>query len=98
MGDIDFVLVAQRPDRKYYAALLASELNTGKENFKELEVRADSILTKDPYHLKVLRGQINFYIIKNRTHQLIGPMTLDQYLKKRKELRVPEKLKLEIEL
>ena len=96
--DTEFVLVAQIPNRKYYAALLTSQLNTGRENYKKLELKADSILTNDPYHLKVLAGQMNFWIIQNSTHHLIGPMSLNQYLKKRKDLHVSEKLKLNLEV
>jgi hypothetical protein len=92
----DFILAAQVPNLEHDKSLKASELNSGNENFEGLLKKADSILANDPYYIKVLSGKINFWIIKNNTHELIGPLTSSQYLTKREELNIPNELKLDL--
>jgi hypothetical protein len=41
---------------------------------------------------------IQFWIIETKKHKLYGPFKLSDFLKKRKELGVPENMKLKIEL
>ena len=92
----DFILAAQVPNREHDKGLITDELNHGKEDLNILEKKADSILTNDPYFIKMLSGKINYWIIKNDTHELIGPMTGNQYLTKRVELNIPNDLKLDV--
>ena len=42
--------------------------------------------------------KINFWLIEIEGDKLHGPLTLDEYLYKRKELNIPSELKLKIEL
>lgn len=92
----DFIVAVQKPNFEYHRILIASELNTGHEDFRILEKSADSILTHDPYYLKIFSAKVNFWIIVNKTHELIGPMTKDEYLAKRKELNIPDDLELDV--
>jgi hypothetical protein len=93
-----FILAAQIPNREHDKGSIASELNNGKENFDDLLKKADSILTHDPYYIKILSGKLNFWIIRNDTHELIGPLTSNEYLRARKKLNIPEDLKLDVKL
>lgn len=49
--------------------------------------------------LYVLNGKnINFWIISHKTKGFYGPLTLNDYLKLRMKLQIPEDVKLELEL
>ena len=90
-----FIIAVQLPSFKYQRAIIASELNTGVEEFDSLLQSADSILLNDPYYKKILSRKVNLWIIRNETHELFGPLTVDEYLKKRTELNIPAELKLD---
>jgi len=42
--------------------------------------------------------KLNFWIISHKQENTIGPLTIDQFLKKRKELNIDENLVLKIEI
>jgi hypothetical protein len=92
----DFIIAAQKPNLEHHRGLIASELNTGHEDFSVLEKSADSILKHDPYYLKIFSSKINFWIIVSKSHELIGPLTKDEYQAKRKELNIPDDLELDV--
>lgn len=94
----NFVLAAQMPNYEYHRAGIAGELNHGKEDMEFLYKKADSILTSDPYYIKIFSEKVNFWIIRNKDHKLIGPLTSDEYLTKRRELKIPEELRLDVKL
>jgi hypothetical protein len=93
----DFILVCQEPIRKYHTLLLGSELNDGSKHIDYFIEKADSILTNDPYYIKVLSSKRNFWIIVNKSHELVGPMTYREYLKKRDHFGIPKSIRLDIE-
>jgi hypothetical protein len=93
----DFIIVAQKPNFEYHRGLIASDLNHGHEDFSVLEKAADSILTHDPYYLKIFSSEMNFWIIVNKLHELIGPLTKTEFEAKRKELNIPDDVKLDID-
>jgi hypothetical protein len=41
---------------------------------------------------------LNFWIANHAKEELIGPMSFEEYMKKRQELRIPEDLKMELKL
>lgn len=99
----DYIVVAQKPNYDIYKNEIAGRLreNTTKysgkspdEITKSLAI-ADSILKNDPFHKKVFAHTINYWIISNKENNVYGPLTEDEYLQKRKELNVPEGLKIE---
>lgn len=90
----DFIIAAQEPKLNYHQALIASDLNTGHEDVIVLQKVADSILMYDPYYIKIFSNKINFWIIINKSHELIGPLTEEEYHTKSKELSIPDDLKL----
>lgn len=92
----DFIIAAQKPILKYHVGLIADELNTGVEDMEVLQKTADSIVTHDPYYIKILSNKINFWIIVNKSHELIGPLTKEEYQLKRDELNIPSALELEV--
>jgi hypothetical protein len=94
----EFIVAAQKPNFEYHRGIIASELNTGREDFRILEKAADSILAHDPYYLKIFSAEVNFWIIVSKSHELIGPLTKDEYRAKRKELKIPDDLELDVNL
>ncbi len=92
----DFIVAAQRPSLEYHRLLIASDLNTGVEDVSVLQKNADSIVTHDPYYIKIFSNKINFWIIVSKSHELIGPLTKEEYIIKRKQLDIPDDLKLDI--
>lgn len=92
----DFIIAAQRPNLKYHRTLIASHRYAGPGDVEVSEKSADSILTHDPYYLKIFSAKLNYWIIVSRTHELIGPLTKGEYMAKRKELNIPEGLELDV--
>lgn len=56
---------------------------------------ADSLIHNDPYYKKIYSRKENYWIIINALDTLIGPLTKEEFLIKRKEYHVPDKLTLE---
>lgn len=88
----DFIIAIQIPDKKYISTFLAGELNTGRESFDVLRHRADSLILIDPEILQVLSRKENFWIIVNENHELIGPLSKQEYLDQRRVLNIPDDL------
>lgn len=55
---------------------------------------ADSLIKNDPYYKKIFANEVNYWIIYNPQDTLIGPLTKEEYLEKRRELNIPDELKL----
>lgn len=92
--NIDFVLIYQVPDYDAHRLLLDFELSR-QPGF--LGSKVDSVLKHDPYYIKILSSNANYWIIVNKTHDLIGPMNKGEYENKRRELRVPADLVLDVD-
>lgn len=94
----DFIIAEQRPVYNEYKTMLGFNLrdnlkkyptNSAKEVIQS-EKEADSILKNDPYYKAIFTHEINFWIIVNKSNELLGPFTKGEYEKKRKELNIPE--------
>lgn len=79
--------------------------NTAKDIQISLEI-ADSIIKNDRYYQKIFSREINYWIIAHREPQqyfyvpssiVLGPFSKEEYLKKRRELKVSKELKLDFE-
>lgn len=69
-----------------------------KNSSKDIQISwsiADSLINNDPYYKKIFANEINYWIIYNPKDTLIGPLTKEEYIVKRKELKIPEDLQLE---
>ena len=96
--DDKFIVVCQRPNKKHHRALLAGELNNGQKDFEYFLIQADSILSHDPYYIKIFSSTVNFWIIVNDTHEMIGPFYIHDYIRMREQLNISDDLKLNIQV
>ncbi len=99
----NIIIALQNPNFKQHKTLLAFNLrvnNRGaypensKEDIRESERIADSILRNDPYYLKIFSHNKNYWIVLCKENQTFGPLTKEEYKLKRKELSVPGSLQL----
>ncbi|RYD53229.1 MAG: hypothetical protein EOP52_03560 [Sphingobacteriales bacterium] len=99
----DFIVVLQEPDFGEHKIMLASSLRNDLKKYPDnsesdrlaTEKEADSILKNDPYYKSIFINKYNYWIIVKNDTNVIGPLTKQEYLKKRLELGVPENLHLE---
>ena len=84
----DFIVAAQEPD-------FGGHLGGVMFDFNKNERVADSIINNDPYYQKIFAHKINYWIISNKDSVVYGPLTLEEYWQKKKELKVPDDLRLE---
>jgi hypothetical protein len=104
--DQNFILVTQQPDKEIYQGSIAFELrNANREKYKlnseddmiESERVADSLIQNDLYYKKLFTNKLNYWIVSHKHKKMYGPLTKIEYVAKRKELKVPDDLKLEEE-
>ncbi|WP_439585471.1 hypothetical protein [Dyadobacter bucti] len=100
----DFIIVAQVPDKEVHRLVIANDLETNlkrksiqltQNNINQLDGVADSLIVNDPYYQKIFSQKLNYWIISHKSKKMYGPLSEIEYLKKRKELRVPEELQLD---
>ena len=95
----NFIIVLQEPNYEGYISSIESNIRSMDSikyrsitiaNVNETERLADSILKTDSFDKKVFSHKVNYWIVacKDST-QLFGPLTKDEYLRKRKELKIP---------
>ncbi len=101
--DDNFIIVAQHPSKKGYQSKISSRLrnedhkrypNNSEEERLKTDRIADSIITNDPYYQKIFARKLNYWIMSHKNKKMYGPLSEIEYLKKRKELRVPEELQV----
>ena len=68
-----------------------------EEERKVQEQQADSILKSEAKYRDLFLRDKNYYIISKKNHQVYGPLSKEEYLNKREDLRVSEDLVLEEE-
>jgi hypothetical protein len=98
----NFIIAIQTPNLEQYKFFIAeyllddtnTDINTSPNNQAKRDKFADSILKYDPYYLKIFSHDTNYWIISHKNKQLYGPFTKEEFLQKRKELKVPENLVL----
>lgn len=69
--------------------------NNTSEDIKESQSIADSLIKSSPKYKLIFSRKLNYWIIRAQDGELLGPFSESEYLQKRKELGVPDKLKLE---
>ncbi|RYE41237.1 MAG: hypothetical protein EOP48_24090 [Sphingobacteriales bacterium] len=74
----------------------ASDKNT-TEDIQISWTIADSLIDNDPYYKKIFANEVNYWIICNLEDTLIGPLTKREYIAKRKDLKIPDDLQLDLE-
>lgn len=95
-----FIVAIQRPDFNAHKSKIAFELRNDIRNYPDnsvediqvTEVRADSILTHNPYYKKVFSRDTNYWIIMVKSDSLVGPLSFEDYLIIKERLEVPESM------
>ena len=88
-----FVIATQEPNVKGHIIGIKFELEDIYSNDKSKSM-ADSLTKYDPYYQKIFSRKLNYWIISHKEDSLYGPYSKKEYLLKRKELGISEKLKL----
>lgn len=102
----DFILAEQQPIYSEFKAIIGSKLRENKKKYPansmeeviQSETVADSILLHDPFYKAIFVHSTNYWIIDNKIQKVFGPLTKEDYENKRKELSVPENLKIRYDL
>jgi hypothetical protein len=100
-----FIIAKQQPVFNEYKSKLAFDLRddlikypkNSLEDVEKTEELADSILRNDPFYKNIFSGTINFWIIIIKSDSTIGPLTLNDYLIKRKKLNIPDNVHLRVD-
>jgi hypothetical protein len=93
----DYIIVEQHPNYKSHVQELTDDIWDHNSDIGIFEKRADSILKHDKRFGKIFKHSVNYWIIKVDGDSFLGPLTLEEYKYLRRQLRVPESLKLEVE-
>lgn len=91
--DEQFVLAIQKPNKRGHAIGIKFELED-VYSVDESESIADSLISCDSYYQEIFSRELNYWIISHKDDSLFGPYSKEEYLLKRKELGVPEELRL----
>ncbi len=87
-----FLIIDQKPLDSVFGRYVSWEENlgyVGREKIPSDKKKQKEMLDNSKIHV--------YYIINQQTADVFGPLNFDQYLKKKIELSVPEKLKLKCE-
>jgi hypothetical protein len=102
----DFILVAQKPNLDGYRNSISFELrddikkyplNSSEDIQKTLKI-SDSLISNNIFYKNIFSRSINFWIIANKSNQFFGPMSLENYIEKRRSLNIPEKLTIKLKI
>ncbi len=101
----DFIIAAQTPVYEEYVSMIAFNLRDDSTKYHgdsdetrmKSEREADSILKHDSYYLSIFKHKINYWIIAHKTKTTYGPLQKEEYLKKRKELHIPDWVSIKME-
>ncbi|NLT50476.1 MAG: DUF3997 domain-containing protein [Ignavibacteria bacterium] len=67
-------------------------------NYNDDFIIAAQINNPDGVKRVLINDPVFFWIIYHKGSQFIGPVSIDEYLKQRKELHIPDDLKLDLKL
>jgi hypothetical protein len=96
----NFIIAAQIPSFDDYEAWIQFHYfydSDYKDSIEKNEIQM-SYHQKGTLYDKLFSHEINFWIISHEDKQIFGPLTLDEYLRKRRELNVPESLEVKLSL
>lgn len=99
----EFIIVSQEPSNRDYIGMLSFYLRddtvkypkNDKDVLLKSEKEADSLIANDPYYKKIFSNDTNYWIIQIARDSLIGPLTKLEFEVTRKEMNIPDKLKLD---
>ena len=87
----DFILVKQKPNKKYHIIAVSFELEDVYSSSRS-DFLADSLINNDIYYKQIFDNEINYWIIDNKNEILLGPLQKNEYLNKRNDLEIPQEL------
>lgn len=98
----DFIVAVQQPTYEEYKTMVGFNLrdnlkkyptNSSEESVQS-EKEADSILKHDPYYKSIFAHKINYWIIVNKSEEVLGPLAKVEYQSKRTDLNIPENIEV----
>lgn len=98
----DFIIAVQQPSYDEYKTMIGFDLRDSLKKYPtnssveriQSEKEADSILNHDPYYKLIFAHKINYWIIANKSKEVLGPLTKEEYKNKRKELKIPQSIEV----
>ena len=88
-SDSNYIIIDQKPLDLIFGEIENKEFNPHRPNWPGNANEAEKMLKENPIH--------RYWIIKKGTKDIYGPYTQEQYLIKRKELEIPDKLRFDFE-
>jgi len=103
--DKNFIVAIQNPSLKEHINSIAFEIRNINSAYSKNTIRdiqksksiADSLIRHNLYYQRIFSRNLNYWIISHKDDSLFGPYSKEEYLIKRKELDVPNTLKLDFE-
>ncbi|GGH27325.1 hypothetical protein FAZ19_18885 [Sphingobacterium alkalisoli] len=106
--DVDFLERYLFPDSILYRNMKSRGISTtrSRADFGLMQGVIDSLFQYDPYYVDLFSRPVNYWIISHKEQnaddyvpmsRVYGPYSREDYLKKRKELGVPEELTLKLD-
>jgi hypothetical protein len=101
-----FIVAAQHPKYETAKYFLYSEMRINgdkridERTYTDVDQRErfiDSIAKTDPYYAKIFSGKVNYWIIEIKNDRIYGPLSKEEYVKVRQDLRIPKNVKLKTE-
>lgn len=77
--------------------------NHNSEDIRNSLIIADSLVENNPVYKSIFKNQVNYWIISHKEinrknympmSKIYGPFKIEEYLKKREELKIPKELQL----
>jgi hypothetical protein len=101
----DFIVAMQQPNFEQYKSMVGFELRDDLKKYPtnsakdiiESERQADSLLKNDPKYKLIFAHKINYWIIVHKQNKLMGPFIKEDYIQKRKELKVPKNIEVNVD-
>jgi hypothetical protein len=79
----------------YRELVLKTSPNNSLEDQLFFEKMADSIIKNNPLYNKMYHKNVNYWIINKSRKVILGPLSKNEYLKKKKEIGISEKLSMD---
>ena len=70
--------------------------DTNDKDYERMDRLTDSLINNDPYFVKVFRLKLNYWIISCDDYRVHGPLSEQDFIDKKMELKVPDNIRMEM--
>ena len=86
-------------DSSLYKLFLDDGASNNESENRNIGTRiVQRLIANDPYYLKIFSSKLNYWIIYHKSDSLIGSLTKNEYLDKKRTMHIPDSLKLKFEI